>query len=80
MYGITNIESGFIMDRMIIDSTLVYSVGYFDGVLEVEFRDGGLYQYDDVPPEVFHELTVAKSAGGHFIKNIKSEYRCRKLR
>lgn len=79
-HSITNKESGFIMDRMIIDSKLIYSVGYFDGVLEVEFRDGGLFQYDDVPPEVFHELTVAKSVGGYFIKNIKPVYRCRKLR
>lgn len=68
------------MNRFIVDSVLIYSVGYAAGVLEVEFRDGGLYEYRDVPPEVFHELTVAKSAGAYFIQNIKTQYPYRKIR
>lgn len=68
------------MDRFIVDSTLIYSVGYGAGILEVEFRDGGLYEYWDVPAEVFHELTVAKSVGTYFIQNIKSQYPYRKIR
>jgi hypothetical protein len=68
------------MDRFLVDSTLIQSVGYMCGTLEVEFRDGGLYEYRNVPCEVFHELTVAKSVGAYFIKNIKTRYPYRKIR
>lgn len=67
------------MDRFIVNSTLIYSVGYVDGILEVEFMDGGLYEYWDVPAGIFHELTVAKSAGVYFIRNIKNQYPYRKI-
>lgn len=68
------------MDRFVVDSALIYSVGYAAGVLAVEFRDGGLYEYRDVPPEVFHELTLAKSVGAYFIQNIKTQYPYSKIR
>lgn len=68
------------MDRFIVDSTSIHSIGYGSGVLEVEFRDGGLYEYQDVQPEVFHELTVAKSVGAYFIQNIKTKYPYSKIR
>lgn len=68
------------MDRFIVDSTLIHSVGYTAGILAVEFRDGGLYEYRNVPPEVFHELTLAKSIGAYFIQNIKTQYPYSKIR
>lgn len=68
------------MDRFIVKSKLLHSIGYCAGVLEVEFRDGGLYEYWDVPPEVFHELTLAKSVGAYFIQNVKSQYPYNKVR
>lgn len=68
------------MDRFIVNSTLIHSVGYSCGTLEIEFKRDGIYEYQDVPPEVFHELTVAKSIGEYFVKNIKPVYRFRKIR
>lgn len=62
------------MDRIIVKSNLIHGIGYCAGILEVEFRDGELYEYRDVPAEVFHELTVAKSVGVYFIQNIKTQY------
>ena len=67
------------MERFIVNSTLLHSVGYHCGTLEVEFRDGGLYEYRNVPPEIFHELTVSKSIGAYFVKNIKMRYPYRKI-
>lgn len=68
------------MDRFIVNSSLIRSVGYSNGTLEIEFRRDGIYEYRDVPPEVFHELTVAKSIGEYFVKNIKSVYSFKKIR
>ena len=68
------------MNRFIVDSTLIFSIGYIPEILAVEFRDGGLYEYLDVPEEIFHELTVAKSVGAYFVRNIKDRYQYRKIR
>ena len=68
------------MDRFIVNSSLIFSIGYDCGILEVEFQRDGIYEYQDVPPEVFHELTLAKSIGEYFVRNIKPVYKCRKIR
>lgn len=68
------------MDRMIVNSSLIFSIGYAGGILEIEFQRDGIYEYLDVPPEVFHELTLAKSVGEYFVRNIKPVYKYRKLR
>lgn len=68
------------MDRFILKSTLIHGVDFQDDSLTVEFRDGGLYEYKGVSEEVFHELTVAKSVGAYFIRNIKEKYPYDKIR
>ena len=68
------------MDRFTVNSTLIHSIGFCDGLLTVEFRDGGMYEYKDVSDEIFHELTVAKSVGAYFVSNIKYQYPYQKIR
>lgn len=68
------------MDRSIVKSSLIYSIGYHAGSLELEFLDGGLYEYWNIPFEIYHELTTAKSIGAYFIKNIKGQYPYYKIR
>jgi hypothetical protein len=43
-------------------------------VLEVEFLNGGIYQYKDVPKSVHGDLMAADSHGAYFNKNIKDKY------
>ena len=43
--------------------------------LEIEFKGGRLYQYFDVPVQVFEELRNAGSLGQYFNSNIKGYYR-----
>jgi hypothetical protein len=65
------------MERQVVESKLAKSVGY-DGdlaVLEVEFHNGGTYQYPGVTPEEIVELMTAKSFGSYFLKNIKPKYK-----
>lgn len=44
-------------------------------VLTVEFKNGGTYNYYDVPPAVFEQMKAAPSKGGFLARNIKGAYR-----
>lgn len=58
------------MDRQPVQSSNVKSVGYEDGVLEVEFK-GGLYRYSEVPRSLFDELLDAESVGKFINDRVK---------
>jgi hypothetical protein len=64
------------MVRTAVSSTSLVSVGYNEEkqLLEVEFVNGGVYQYGNVPPEVYEALMAAESHGTYFAKNIRNEY------
>ena len=42
--------------------------------LEVVFRAGGVYRYQNVPENVYHSLMGASSHGTYFQKHIKNQY------
>ena len=65
------------MQRTAVDSSTMVAVGYEPGseILEIEFVNGALYQYFDVPPGVHDELVGAASAGGYFNSAIRGNYR-----
>lgn len=58
-------------------SSNVVSYGYSERfqVLEIEFRNGAVYQYFDVPVHVFHEMEQADRAGAYLAAKIKGRYR-----
>jgi hypothetical protein len=49
-------------------------------ILEIELRNGGVYQYFQVPPEAHESLVGASSIGGHYTRFIKPAYRFRKVK
>jgi ATP-dependent DNA helicase RecG len=53
------------MKRIPVESSSLASVGYDREIstLEVEFRNGGCYQYFPVPQRVFEQLMAAPSKG-----------------
>lgn len=59
------------------DSSNVARFGYdkSSGVLFVEFKRGGAYQYFDVPESVFDAMRVAESTGQFFGQNVKGVFR-----
>jgi hypothetical protein len=65
------------MNRTPVSSSNLSSVGYDqeNQILEIEFNNGGVYQYYDVPPRVHNELMNASSHGKYFHRNIKENYR-----
>ena len=48
-------------------------------VLEIEFHGSGLYQFFDVPIQLFEGLMNANSHGKYFNQNIKAHYRYERL-
>lgn len=69
------------MKRQSVESSNLASVGYDaeNEILEVEFKHGGVYQYFDVPQNVYKELMNASSHGVYFSANIRNNYEFRKL-
>jgi hypothetical protein len=67
--------------RVQVSSSTLASVGYDPDrhVLEVEFQHGGVYQYLDVPADVYRELLAADSLGSYLSRTIKPHYAFRRL-
>lgn len=59
--------------RNSVESSNINSIGYdaANEILEIEFNHGGVYQYSDVPKNVYEELINADSHGSFFDRNIK---------
>ena len=68
------------MTRTAVTSSNLRSVGYDPAsrTLEIEFKNG-VYQYSDVPLEIYEALMAAASLGGYFIQNIKDAYPASKI-
>jgi len=62
------------MKRIPLTSSNLAAVGYDpkSKTLEVEFKNGTIYQYDHVPVDVYAELMTAESHGSYFSKNVKN--------
>jgi len=65
--------------RRLVDSSSVRSVGWSDGTLELEYVNGSIYQYDDVPQTTFAALLAAPSIGAYVNTHIKPYYDYREI-
>ncbi len=65
------------MNRTAVISSNVASIGYDANTmtLEVEFTNGSVYQYFDVPGTEYHALLNAPSVGSYLNQNVKTSYR-----
>jgi hypothetical protein len=61
------------MHRSTVSSSNITSIGYdaTQEVLEVEFRDGAIYQYLGVPEMLYKGLMAASSHGTYLDTHIK---------
>jgi hypothetical protein len=69
------------LNRTLVNSSNLASVGYEAETLtlEIEFNDGSVYQYFDVPELEWQGLMQAHSHGTYFHANIRFNYRYAKL-
>jgi hypothetical protein len=69
------------MEREMVDSSTILSVGYEPGseTLEVEFKGTGTYQYYNVPISIHQEFMASDSKGKFFNVYIKNAYACSRV-
>jgi KTSC domain len=70
------------MERKRVSSSNIRTIGYDpqDQTLELEFLNGGIYQYLGAPQTVYERLMAASSKGRFVSAHIRDKYRIRKLR
>ncbi|MGH8728635.1 MAG: KTSC domain-containing protein [Burkholderiales bacterium] len=70
------------MERKRVSSSNIRSIGYDEKTrtLEVEFNNGGVYQYANVSPEVHGRFLSASSIGSFFKDSIEEDYSCKRIR
>ena len=61
------------MNRLEVVSSLIRSIGYDEAssILEIEFRSGKLYRYENIPLNTYREFVLAASKGRYFERHIK---------
>ena len=80
MYGYSNQPSSMI--RQPVASGNLQSVGYdpTSGILEIEFKNGSIYQYTGVPKGIYQELMTAPSHGKYHARYIRNRYPYSRIR
>jgi len=69
------------MTRTPVKSSQISSVGYDPEKqkLEVEFKNGSVYEYDNVPQSTYNAFIGSPSVGEYFNRNLKWGFVYRKL-
>lgn len=69
------------MERYSVDSSMAASVGYDPDnlILEIEFKSGEVWQYLNVPEDVYMEM-IGGSVGKYFQLRIKGQYPERRVK
>ena len=64
------------MKRDPVSSSNIAAIGYDapSETLEVEFRNGSVYQYYNVPQSIYDAFTIASSAGQFLAYQIKNVF------
>jgi hypothetical protein len=72
-------QSGIVsrIKRLPVESSALAAVGYGRRLraLEIEFRNGAVYRYLEVAPEVYQALLAAPSKARFYDHNIRGKYR-----
>jgi hypothetical protein len=83
--GLQQLDSVIAPDQAIdmhsVQSTMANAVGYDRdrALLQIEFSNGAVYQYENVGEEAWEELCDTHSPGQFFNQEIKGQYRSRRV-
>ena len=64
------------MLRQVVESSSLRSIGYdrATATLEVEFINGGVYRYANVPPELWSAFRDSDSKGKFFLDQVRDRF------
>ncbi len=70
------------MQLTTVESSMIHAVGYDEKTqtLEVVFNSGRVYQYLEVPKEVYEGLLAADSKGSYMLANVIDLYDYEQIR
>jgi hypothetical protein len=68
--------------RQPVISQAIAAIGYSKRleILEIEFRNGAIYRYADVPRSIYHGLMSADSKAHYFQGHIKGNFKSSRIR
>jgi hypothetical protein len=69
------------MERQTVKSRILRSVGYDDSIkiLEIEFQNGLVYQFLEVPPKVYADLMHSGEIGKFFTDKVRARFRTKQV-
>jgi hypothetical protein len=64
------------VERQSVKSRILRSVGYDEKIkiLEIEFQNGLVYQFLNVPPKVYMDLMHSDEIGKYFSEKIRTKF------
>jgi hypothetical protein len=68
------------MERKNVSSSNLKSVGYLPRILEIEFKNRDIYQFQNVSEGLYFNLMSSSSKGTFFSENIKGKFPYKKIR
>jgi hypothetical protein len=70
------------MNKHPVKSSRIASIGYDAGVreLEIQFKDGQLWRYRNVPEKTFHTFLTVVSKGRFYDGVIRNKFAAQRLR
>jgi len=72
----------FYMKRVAVASSTIVAIGYDPdtSTLEVEFKNGTVYEYDGVPVEIYEGIMNSNSHGKYLNAHVKERFSFRRIR
>lgn len=61
------------MQRHEVESSVIRAIGH-TRVLEIEFESGRVYQYYDVPEDIYNAMLNSDSKGRYFNQHIRGKF------
>ena len=67
------------MNRTLVESSNIKSIGYENDILEIEFFPASVYQYTDVSKDLYESMMKAPSKGKFFHAFIRPKFKAIKI-
>lgn len=61
------------MEKQEVESSVIHAVGH-TRVLEIEFESGRVYQYFNVPQDIYDSMLESDSKGKYFNQHIRGKF------
>lgn len=68
--------------RQPVESSALQTVGYSRRLraLEIEFHDGSIYRYLEVPSAIHRQLLAAESKATYYNQKVRGKFRCLRVK